>query len=416
MQKAGRPQRAAGFFRKQEYGMIYLDNSATTRQADEVTQAMVHAMTDVYGNPSSLHQLGLDAQNMVTDARKMLASAFGADPSEVIFNSGGTEGNNTVFDGAATAQKHRGRKINTTSVEHPSVLEVCKRLEAQGCQVVRLSVDEKCRPDLGQLRAELDEETVLVSMMAVNNEVGTIMPVKEAAALAHEKGAWFHTDAVQAMGKVDMTGTGADLMTMSGHKIHGPKGTGALYVRKGLNLPALICGGGQEKDRRSGTENVPGICGLGTAVRIMAEELASCEAGRKDFVTKGSAALTGMTRVRQYLLDGLKDQVKDIRINSPETPDECAASVLNISFLGTRGEVILHTLETDGIYVSTGSACSSNKKGKSHVLAAMGLKEKEIEGAIRFSFSRYNTIEEMDVVIDRVKAAVTRFRRLGSFR
>ena len=396
--------------------MIYLDNSATTRQSDEVTQAMVHAAADVFGNPSSLHQLGLDAQNLVTAARKELAGAFGADPSEVIFNSGGTEGNNTVFTGAARAGRHRGKKIITTSVEHPSVLEVCKRLEGDGFQIVKLRVDRNCLPDMEQLRAELDEETILVSMMAVNNEVGTILPVREAAALAHAKDVWFHTDAVQAMGKVDMTNTGADMMTMSGHKIHGPKGIGALYVRKGLNLPAFIAGGGQEKNHRSGTENVPGICGLGTAVREMAEELAACEAGRKDFVTKGKAALTGMTAVRQHLLDGLKDQVPDILINSPESPEQCAASVLNVSFLGTRGEVILHTLETERIYVSTGSACSSNKKGKSHVLAAMGLTEKEIEGAIRFSLSRYNTIEEMDVVIESVKRAVTRFRRLGSFR
>ena len=390
--------------------MIYLDNSATTRQDDRVTEKMLHAMREDFGNPSSLHTLGLTAQNLVTEARREMASALGARPEEIVFNSGGTEGDNTVIDGAMRSGRHRGHKLITTEAEHPAVLEACRRQEQAGAQVVYLKVDEKCRPDMEQLAAELDEETVLVSMMAVNNEIGTIFPVREVADLCHRHKALFHTDAVQALGKIDLGNTGADFITISGHKIHGPKGIGALWVRKGVNLPAYIVGGGQEKDRRSGTENVPGIVGLGEAVKLTREELATCEAVRD------GSELAGMYRVRQYLLDGLRESIGDIRVNSPEDPKECAASVLNVSFLGTRGEVILHTLEGEGIYVSTGSACSSNKKGRSHVLKAMGLSDKEIEGAIRFSLSRDNTSQEMDVVIEKVKQAVERFRLLGSFR
>ncbi|MBQ1490294.1 MAG: cysteine desulfurase [Eubacterium sp.] len=396
--------------------MIYLDNSSTTRQADEVTESMLRAMREDFGNPSSLHQLGLDAENMVTEARKEIAAAFGASPEEIVFNSGGTEGDNTVLQGAAYAGRRTGNRIITTKVEHPAVLESCERLAREGFEIVYLNVDDRCMPDLNELRDAINEETLLVSMMAVNNEVGTILPIREAAEIAHEHKVWFHTDAVQALGKIPLQHTGADMITVSGHKIHGPKGIGAVYVRKGVRVLPLIVGGGQEKAQRSGTENVPGIVGLGRAAALMQEELAECTRMREAYQKDPGAKLTGMTAVRQYLLAGLKDQIKDIRVNSPESPAESAASVLNISFLGTRGEVILHTLEADGIYVSTGSACSAHKKGRSHVLTAMGLSDREIEGAVRFSLSRYNTIEEMDVVIDRTAQAVRRFRRLGSFR
>ena len=378
--------------------MIYLDNSATTRQADEVTEAMIRVMREDFGNPSSLYPLGLAAQNLVTKARGQVAGKLSVSPDEITFTSCGTEGDNSVIFGTARARRHQGRKIITTKVEHPAVLEACKVLEDQGYQIVYLPVDGRGMPDLDLLKEELDGSCILVSMMAVNNETGSILPVREAAAMAHEAGALFHTDAVQAFGKVDLKRDFADFITISGHKILGPKGIGATYVRKGVNLPPRMVGGGQEKNRRSGTENVPGIVGLGTAASLLSEE---------DVRIQQS--------VSGYLLRGIRDQIKDIRVNSPEGEDR-APSVLNVSFLGTRGEVILHTLEGDGICVSTGSACSSNKKGRSHVLSAMGLSEKEIEGAIRFSFCRYNTIEEMDVVLDRLKAAVTRFRRLGSFR
>lgn len=379
--------------------MIYLDNSSTTKQADEVTRVMTEVMSEDFGNPSSLHALGLSAEKRVTAARKAIASSMSAKPDEIFFNSGGTEGDNTVLFGIAEVRKHQGKKIITSAVEHPAILEACKVLEHRGFDVRYIGVDANCQLDMKQLASELDDQTTLVSVMTVNNETGAIMPIKEIAEMAHKAGALMHTDAVQGYGKVSLKNTGADFITVSGHKVHGPKGIGAMYARKGINLPAFIVGGGQEKNIRSGTENVPAIAGLGTA----------CELMGKDFVKTNAE----MAQVRGYLLQGICDQIKDIRVNSPEFG---AASVLNVSFLGTRGEVILHTLEEDEIYVSTGSACSSNKKGQSHVLTAMGLNDREIEGAMRFSFSRYNTIAEMDIVLDRLNAAVTRFRKLGSFR
>lgn len=376
---------------------VYLDNSATTRQYERVTEVMKTSMEENYGNPSSLHKLGLAAEKQMRQSRKTVADSLGAKEDEVFFTSGGTESDNTVLFGIAHARKRAGKKIITTQVEHPAVLESCRLLEQQGFQVEYIGVDDKCRLDMEQLRAAIDSDTILISIMAVNNETGTIMPVSEIAKI--KENALLHTDAVQAYGKISLEHTGADLISVSGHKIHGPKGIGALYVKKGVHLPAYLVGGGQERHMRSGTENVPAILGFGTAVEI----------SRKNWTMRQKT----MEKARTHLLAGLLDQVPDIKINSPE---DGACSVLNVSFLGTRGEVLLHTLEQDDIYVSTGSACSSNKKGRSHVLSAMGLSEKEIEGAIRFSFSEFNTIEEMDYVLEKVKNAVSRFRRLGSFR
>lgn len=377
--------------------LIYLDNSATTRQYDEVTRVMKEAMEENFGNPSSLHALGLKSEKLVRESRKTIAKTMGAAEEEIIFTSGGTESDNTALYGIAHARKREGKKIITSQVEHPAVLEACRVLEQEGFSVEYIGVDEKCRLNMEQLAAAIDEETVLISVMAVNNETGTIMPVEKIAAMKGK--ATLHIDAVQGYGKTDLTDTKADLISVSGHKIHGPKGTGALYIRRGVRLPAFIVGGGQERHMRSGTENVPAIAGFGKAAEIACGDM--------------SRRMEKMKKVRDYLAAGLLDGITDIKVNSPE---DGVAAVLNISFLGTRGEVLLHTLEQDGIYVSTGSACSSNKKGQSLVLTAMGLSSREIEGAIRFSFSEFNTIEEMDYVIDKVKAAVTRFRRLGSFR
>ncbi|MCI5688342.1 MAG: cysteine desulfurase [Emergencia sp.] len=376
---------------------VYLDNSATTRQYERVTEVMKTSMEENYGNPSSLHKLGLAAEKQMRQSRKTVADSLGAKEDEVFFTSGGTESDNTALFGIAHARKRAGKKIITTQVEHPAVLESCRLLEQQGFQVEYIGVDDKCRLDMEQLRAAIDSDTILISIMAVNNETGTIMPVSEIAKI--KENALLHTDAVQAYGKISLEHTGADLISVSGHKIHGPKGIGALYVKKGVHLPAYLVGGGQERHMRSGTENVPAILGFGAAVEL----------SRKNWTMRQET----MEKARTHLLAGLLDQVPDIKINSPE---DGACSVLNVSFLGTRGEVLLHTLEQDDIYVSTGSACSSNKKGRSHVLSAMGLSEKEIEGAIRFSFSEFNTIEEMDYVLEKVKNAVSRFRRLGSFR
>ena len=387
--------------------MIYLDNSATTRQYPEVTREMLRYMDEFYGNPSSLYQLGVDSEKAVKKARTALQKAIGMEDGRVYFTSGGTEADNMAIFGAARALKRRGRRIVTTAVEHPAVLECCKELEKQGFEVIYVGVDRNCRLDIDALRSAVNDETILVSMMHVNNEAGTIMPVNEVKQIMKEKDApgIFHCDAVQSFGKLQLC-SDADVISVSGHKIHGPKGTGAICIREGVNIPAFICGGGQESGKRSGTENVPAIAGFGLAAEMS-------EHGRRE----NSAS---MAQMRQRLISQLTASLDNIVINSPETAGEnageCCSSLLNISFLGTRGEVLLHTLEQDGIYVSTGSACSSNKKGQSHVLKAMGLKDKEIEGTLRFSFGSMNSIEEIDIAADKVAAAVKRFRRLGSFR
>ncbi|MCI8608216.1 MAG: cysteine desulfurase [Firmicutes bacterium] len=390
---------------------IYLDNSATTRQYDQVTEVMTEVMRGTWGNPSSLHMMGVEAEKMVRASRKICGSAISASTSEEFyFTSGGTESDNTALMGVAQAKSRMGKKIITTAVEHPAVLEPAKRLEEMGFQVEYIGVDRQCRLNMDQLEAALSPDTILISVMGVNNETGTVMPMKEIGQLKekynrdHGTGILLHCDGVQAFGKVEVNVKGnyqdVDFLSVSGHKIHGPKGIGGLYVKKSIHLPPFMLGGGQEKHMRSGTENTPAIIGFGKAVELMT----------KDFAGRTAA----MEKARKTLLEGIQSEIRDIRVNSPE--DGGAPSVLNVSFLGTRGEVLLHTLEQAGIYVSTGSACSSNKKGQSHVLKAMGLKDKEIEGAIRFSFSEFNTVEEMEYVVDQVKAAVARFRRLGSFR
>ena len=387
--------------------MIYIDNSATTKQYPQVTETMTKYMEEYFGNPSSMYQLGLDSEKAVKHARKQVEEAMGAGNGTLIFTSGGTEADNTAIFGAARALRRRGNRIITSAVEHPAVLECCKRLEQDGYDVVYVGVDDKCRLDLERLEDAIDENTILVSLMQVNNEAGTIMPVDAVKDLMKKKNApgWFHCDAVQSFGKLQVPES-ADLISVSSHKIHGPKGAGALFVKKGIHLPALIEGGGQEHGNRSGTENVPAITGFGTAAELSAKD-------RDEERQRVSV-------MRRALLKGLKDNLEDLRINSVEedgvASGQCCSSILNISFLGTRGEVLLHTLEQDSIYVSTGSACSSNEKGQSHVLGAMGLKDKEIEGALRFSFGRFNEIDEMEIVVDKVTAAVKRFRRLGSFR
>lgn len=394
--------------------MIYLDNSATTRQYDEVTELMYRAAKDNFGNPSSLHTLGFEAGNLLYDARKQIEELL-PPAGNVIFTSGGTEGDNMALVSSARKLRRRGNKIITTRVEHPAVLETCKRLAEDGFEIVYVDVDVDGYAEEQAVKALLDENTIIVSMMCVNNEVGTIEPVVPVSRTVrnfnreHGTDIIFHTDAVQAFGKLSMDDVDADIITASGHKFHGPKGTGFLYIKKRHKLPAFITGGGQEGGLRSSTENTPGIAGLGLAAEMSA----------KDQMMK----ISRMGMVNNYLLNGLRTEISDIIVNGPEElgytlqdHGKRCPTVLNVTFEGTRGEVILHTLEQDGIYVSTGSACSSHKTGDSHVLSAMSMTHREIEGAIRFSFSEFNTVEEMDEVIARTKTAVERFRRLGSFR
>ncbi len=385
--------------------LAYFDNSATTRQLDSVTETMVDMMKECWGNPSSLYTAGFEAEKRVKAARKTVADSFGADPSEIVFTSGGTEGDNTAILETARARRREGKHIITSRVEHPAVLESCRRLEEDGYDVTYVGVDKDCRIDPEEIENAIREDTVLITVMAVNNETGAVTDLKAVDAVRKDaekkygKTIAFHTDAVQGYGKVALAGCGADLISVSGHKIHGPKGVGALYVKKGTKLPPFVLGGGQERGMRSGTENTPGIAGLAKAVEEM-------EKNREKNLAK-------MAELKRMVTEGITAGLDDVRINSPS---DSAPSVLNVSFLGTRGEVLLHTLEQDGISVSTGSACSSNKKGQSHVLRAMGLSDKEIEGAVRISFSPLNTVEEADYLIEKLTAAVKRFRKLGSFR
>lgn len=394
--------------------MIYLDNSATTRQYDEVTELMYRAAKDNFGNPSSLHTLGFEAGNLLYDARRQVEK-FLPPAGNVIFTSSGTEADNMALYSSARKLRRRGNKIITTKVEHPAVLETCKRLAEDGFEIVYLDVDVDGYVEEQAVKAALDDNTIIVSIMTVNNEVGTIEPVSPVSRTvreynrSHGTEIIFHTDAVQAFGKLSMDGLDADIICASGHKFHGPKGTGLMYVKKRHKLPAFITGGGQEGGLRSSTENTPGIAGIGLAAEMSAA----------DQMMK----ISRMGMVNNYLLSGLRSEISDIIVNGPEElgysledHGRRCPTVLNVTFEGTRGEVLLHTLEQDGIYVSTGSACSSHKTGDSHVLSAMSMTHKEIEGAIRFSFSEFNTVEEMDEVIARTKAAVERFRRLGSFR
>lgn len=389
--------------------MIYLDNSATTRQYRQVTEMMGKYMEEYFGNPSALYQLGVDSEKALKNSRKQIYKAMckGETEGDIYFTSGGTEADNTAIFGVSRAFRRMGNRIVTSKAEHPAVIECCKRLEKEGFEVIYVGVDKKCRLDMEQLERAVNADTILVTLMHVNNETGTIMPVKDVKSIMKKKNApgVFHCDAVQSFGKLSMP-EDADMISVSGHKIHGPKGSGAIYVRKGLHLPAFMEGGGQEKGMRSGTENVPAIAGFGKAVEMSAADMVS--------------DMDRITAMRNRLLKNLRDGLDDIMANSVEETgtdkDLCCGSILNISFCGTRGEVLLHTLEQDGIYVSTGSACSSNKKGQSHVLKAMGLKDKDIEGTLRFSLGRFNSMEEMDVTAEKVTAAVRRFRKLGSFR
>jgi len=386
---------------------VYLDNSSTTRQYDAVTELMCRYMSLDYGNPSSLHRMGITAEKALKEARKQVSSVLEAKDDEIFFTSGGTEADNMAIFGVAKARRRRGNKIITSAVEHPAVLECVNRLEKEGFVVARLAVDREGLISLEELRRELDRNTILVSVMQVNNEVGAIQPIREIVGIVKkynkENGAdiLVHTDAVQALGKMAVN-TGADLISLSGHKIHGPKGIGVLYIKKGIFIDPLIFGGGQERTVRSGTENVPAIAGFGLACRTAYEDL--------------DARTETMNRARERLSAAIRANIPDAVINGPQVPQCICCGILNVSFPGIRGEVLLHTLEQADIYVSTGSACSSHHKGESHVLRAMGLSPKMIEGTIRFSFNEFITEKEIDYVAEILAQSVLKIRKLGSFR
>ncbi len=380
---------------------VYLDNSATTRPYDFVIDLMVKIMAADYGNPSSLHRMGLAAEEYVKTARGQVAHALGASPEEIFFTSGGSESDNTAIFGAAYKGRRRGKKILTSEVEHPAVLEAYARLAEEGFETVLLPVDDRGVLDLEAFDQAMDDDVILISVMHVNNETGAIQPIEEIA--KKKRQALFHVDMVQSFGKlpIDLSGalSGVDMASVSGHKIHGPKGIGALYIRRGLTIRPFLVGGGQEKGMRSGTENVPAIAGLGLASEIIYKN--------REKKNDHLRALTGAMRT------WFAENMDGILFNSCE---DGAPHILSVSFEKTRGEVLLHTLEQSGISVSTGSACSSNKKGLSHVIKAMGRNDKQVEGTIRFSLCDETTMDDVRYACEKTKEAVERFRRLGSFR
>ena len=373
---------------------IYLDNSSTTMPCKEAVEAARQAAEVCWGNPSSLHIKGFEAELLVKEARSRVAAVIGAAPDEIYFNSCGTEGDNTALIGAAHALKKRGRRIVTTAVEHPAVLETAKRLEEEGFEVVYINPERDGTISEQAVKSAITPDTILVSVMAVNNETGAVFPISACRRAIDAVGApaLLHTDAVQAYGKLPMAVSrlGVDLLTASAHKIHGIKGCGALYIRKGVHIKPLITGGGQEKGMRSGTESVPLISAFGAAAQALGNI---------------GAAL----KRQQELFDYTKSLLLNSGFAEINSPENSLPYILNISVPGYRSETLLHFLENDGIYVSSGSACAKGKG--SYVLKAAGLSDSRTDSALRISFSRYNTREDADRLAESLRRAVKTIRK-----
>jgi cysteine desulfurase len=379
---------------------VYFDNNATTRVADEVFEAMQPYFCDLYGNPSSMHTFGGQVGAQIRQAREQVAGLLGCDPSEIIFTSCGTESDSAAIHGTLAAVPQK-RKIITTRVEHPAVLVVCREMENRGYNVVELSVDKLGRLDLNELEHELDNDTALVTIMSANNETGVIFPIEQIAQMVTSRGIVFHTDAVQIVGKVplNLSASPINLLSLSGHKLHAPKGVGVLYIKKGTRIMPFLLGGHQEGGRRAGTENVAGIIGSGKACELAAQHM-------KDENTRVKAL---RDRLEAALLKACPDsQVNgDTRNRLPNTS--------NISFEYVEGEAILLMLDRFGICASSGSACTSGSLEPSHVLRAMGVPFTAAHGSVRFSLSRYNTEQDVDLVIEKLPPIIHRLRQLSPF-
>ena len=378
---------------------VYLDNSATTRCSERAKDLMVKVLMEDYGNPSSLHMKGVEAENYIKEAKKKIAKTLKVDEKEILFTSGGTESNNTALLGAALANKRAGNHIITTSIEHASVSAVTGYLEELGFRVTYLKVDADGIISLDELREAVCEDTILVSMMMVNNEIGAVEPIEEAIKVIKEKNpnTLVHVDAIQAYGKYRIfpKKLGIDMLSVSGHKIHGPKGVGFLYIDEKVKIRPLIYGGGQQKDMRSGTENVPGIAGLGVAA--------------KEMYTDHSAKMEYLTGLKDYLILRASE-MEGVTVNSLKGT-EGAPQIVSLSFEGVRSEVLLHALEEKGIYVSSGSACSSNHPAISGTLKAIGVKKELLDSTLRFSFGMFNKKEEIDYAVDVLKELLPVLRR-----
>ncbi|HYK90813.1 MAG TPA: cysteine desulfurase family protein, partial [Acidobacteriota bacterium] len=355
---------------------IYLDNSATTRVDEAVLEAMLPSLRENFGNASSIHTFGQAARASVEDSRRAVAALLGADTREVVFTSGGTESDNSALWGVFRSGYRSGNHIITTKIEHPAILATCKALESAGAEVTRLAVDASGCVAPEAVAEAIRDTTILISVMHANNETGVIQPIEKISAIARERGILMHTDAVQSAGKIpiNVTNLGVDLLSLSGHKIHGPKGVGALYIRKGTKLVAFMTGGSHERKRRAGTENVPGIVGLGAAARLALERLPEMS--------------TRVGQLRARLESRILGCVPGVRVNGS---CDRLPNITNLSFESIEGEAAVIALDLDGVAASTGSACSSGSLEPSHVLIAMGLRPEVVQGSLRFSLCYHNT-------------------------
>lgn len=373
--------------------IIYFDNSATTRIKTEVLNEMMPFLTTEYGNPSSLYSIGRKSKKTIENARKQVAELLNCNPHEVFFTAGGSESDNLALKGFAYANREKGNHVITSKIEHHAILETCENLEKQGFEVSYINVDEEGIIKLEELQNAIKPSTILISVMAANNEIGTIQPIEQIAQIAHSHNITFHTDAVQAAGNmhIDVTKMGIDMLSISGHKIGAPKGIGALYVKDGIKLEKIINGGHQEKDKRAGTENVAGIVGIGKA----------CEIANKNMDTH----IKYLTKLRDYYISRLQKEMLDrIRING--TMEKRLPGNANVSFEGANGSELIFKLDEKGICVSSGSACSSGDTAPSHVLKAINVPEKYLNSAIRTTFGDNNTFEQIDYLINCLKIAI----------
>lgn len=380
---------------------IYFDNAATTRPFEEVVQRMVECLTVEYGNPSSLHRKGIQAENILKESRKTVAGALGVRPAEIIFTSGGTEANNTAIRGIVRSYSNRGKHIISSKAEHPSVYMTLEDLKKDGYEVTYIDVDGYGVINPDKLADAIRKDTILVTLMAVNNETGCVQPLEQIGEIVRRKNhlTFFHADCIQAFMKIpiDVQKAGIHLVALSAHKFHGPMGVGALYCKKGINLRAWQTGGGQELGLRSGTENLPGIAGMGKAVEVFGSHF-------REYTER-------MTVLKERMRYDIGERIENIRFNTPEG-ERSAPHILSVSFRGVRGEVLLHALEKHGIYISTRSACSSKQRQAGGVTEAIGLSSEEAEGTIRISLCPFNTEEEVDILVDALATEVGALRKL----
>lgn len=378
---------------------IYFDNAATTKLDDDVLKEMLPYLKDNYGNPSSIYKLGREARKAIEDSREKIAKVLNCKANEIYFTAGGSESDNTAIKGIAKANKKRGNHIITSKIEHPAVLETCKQLEKEGFKITYISVDEKGIVDLEELKKSIKPNTILITIMFANNEIGTIQPIEEIGKIAKENNIYFHTDSVQAVGsiKIDVQKLNIDSLSLSGHKFYGPKGVGALYVKTGVPFEKFISGGHQERNKRAGTENVAGIVGIGKAIELAYENLDEYNKKIKE--------------LRDYYVKQVEEKIPYIKINGDM--EKRLPGNSNISFRFIEGEGLLLNLDLKGICASSGSACTSGSLEPSHVLLAIGLPHEIAHGSLRVSIGKYNTKEEIDYLIENLMEIVTRLREMS---